>query len=92
MQQFLQKYGKALDMSGAFLFVFIGVILAGFEFHLLATAAFLGALAFFASWRAWRSRDREDWVEHRYNRTMCVIMIIAAIVFAVASIIFEVSL
>lgn len=89
MQQFLQKYGRALDMSGAFLFALLGVFFAYSGLHLLALALWLGAVAWFASWRAWGYRDTDP-VEHRFNRTMCAIMIILSAIVFVLAIIFEV--
>lgn len=87
MQQFLQKYGRALDISGAFLFALLGVFFAYKELHLLALGFFIGALAWFASWRAWKAPDA---VEVSFNRTMCAIMIILSFVSFVLAIIFEV--
>ena len=86
MQQFLQKYGKALDLSGAFLFVAIGAFAAYFGVHLLALAFWLGALAWFGSWRAWSAPDA---VEVSFNRTMCAIMVVLSALTFVASFIFE---
>lgn len=89
MQQFLQKYGRALDISGAFLFAVIGAFAAYSGLHILALAFWIGAIAFFASWRAWGYRNTDP-VEHRFNRTMCAIMIVLSFVSFVLAIIFEV--
>lgn len=88
MQQFLQKYGKALDGSGAFLFVLVGVISAYSGLHILALGFFFGALAWFASYRAWSAPDD---VELRFNRTMCAVLVCVSFAAFMVAILFEVS-
>lgn len=86
MQQFLQKYGRALDMSGAFLFVMATGVFAYYEQRFMAMAFWLGALAFFASCRAWGFRD-SDRSQHRVNRTLCAVLASLSAAFFVASLI-----
>lgn len=86
MQQFLQKHGKALDLSSAFLFALLGIFASYSGVHLLSLALLLGAIAWFASWRAWSAPDA---VEVSFNRTMCAIMVVLSALTFVASFIFE---
>lgn len=87
MQQFLQKYGRALDISGAFSFILFGIFAAYHGLHVLALAFFFGALAWFASWRAWRAPDA---VEVSFNRMWCAICVCLSFATFMIALIFEV--
>lgn len=74
--------GKALDISGAFLFAlaFVACLFVGWYILALACAAASGA--FFTSWRVWNAPDD---VEVRFNQTWTVILAaFAALLFSAA--------
>ena len=80
--QIQSNTGRALDISGAFLFagLFLGCLMYGH--NIFAVACGISCLAFISSWRSW---DAPDDVEVKFNLTMCALMsLIAAVVFAIA--------
>lgn len=60
MKTFMEKYGKALDITGAFLFI-VGCVASSFyDAKLLGLAFFVGAFAFGCSMLVWTIRDDNE--------------------------------
>lgn len=74
--------GKALDLSGALLFVALFLAFLFFGLHVFALGCGISAIAFVASWRVWNAPDD---VERRFNLTMArIFAAFAAVIFILA--------
>lgn len=76
--------GRALDISGAFLFagLFLGCLWYGF--NLFALGCGFASIAFTWSWRTW---DAPDYSEAQFGRTICALFALFSIVSFVVAII-----
>lgn len=72
------KAGKALDLSGAFLFVVFGVVALIFSNFILVAGSFLAVMAALASYLAWGKMEGGDDLGFIGYRRLCIILACAA--------------